>query len=164
MEDVKKGIVDPLSKEDTPLAFRLNVIAKKYYGAAAKQMENLDMERYFFVLKLIAKSEFITQQCLANCLKVDKAGIVRMIDYLSDKGLVIREVNPNDRREHRILASKKGLKYVTKIEASFNDINQKAFAGFSKSEVKQYIDMCQRINENLESLPSTEYSIIYTKN
>jgi DNA-binding MarR family transcriptional regulator len=107
---VKKGIVDPLSKEDTPLAFRLNVIAKKYYGAAAKQMENLDMERYFFVLKLIAKSEFITQQCLANCLKVDKAGIVRMIDYLSDKGLVIREVNPNDRREHRIRASKKGLK------------------------------------------------------
>jgi DNA-binding MarR family transcriptional regulator len=87
-----------------------------------------------------------------------------MIDYLSDKGLVIREVNPNDRREHRILASKKGLKYVTKIEASFNDINEKAFAGFTKAEVKQYIEMCQRINDNLQSLPSTEYSIIYTKN
>lgn len=164
MDDKKKGLIDPFSKDDTPLAFRLNVIAKNYYGAAAKQMENLDIDRYFFVLKLIAQSEFITQQCLANGLKIDKAGIVRMIDYLSEKALVKREVNPNDRREHRIVATKKGLRYVAKIEASFDDINEKAFAGFNKTEKKNFLEMCQRIKENLQELPSTEYSIIYSKN
>jgi MarR family transcriptional regulator for hemolysin len=122
------------------------------------------MERYFFVLKLIAKSEFITQQCLANGLKIDKAGIVRMIDYLSEKALVKREVNPNDRREHRIVATKKGLRYVAKIESTFDEINEKAFSGFNKTEKKQFLEMCQRINENLQTLPSTEYSIIYSKN
>ena len=131
----KKNIIEPLSLSDTPLSYRLNVLSKKYYGAVSKHFENLDLDRNFFVLNIISKHEHITQQALANMMNVDKTRIVHVIDYLSGKGLVKREVSPDDRREHRIVATKKADKYVEKISTGFNELNKTAFKGFSKVEI-----------------------------
>ena len=55
MTGKKKKIIEPLKFIDTPLAYRLNMIAKKYAGAASKLFEELDLERNFFILNLISK-------------------------------------------------------------------------------------------------------------
>jgi DNA-binding MarR family transcriptional regulator len=163
MSERKKIVIDANKATDTPLAFIFSRLAKNYYGAAAKHFEELDMERNFFVLNLISKNQPTTQQCLSNCLQIDKASIVRVIDYLSDKGLVKREVSPDDRREHHIVVTKKAANYVAKISAGFNELNQKAFKGFTKQEKEFFYTMIEKMQGNLSELPAREFSVKYTK-
>jgi DNA-binding MarR family transcriptional regulator len=163
MIEKNKTSIDPSNLPNTPLAFIFGRLTKKYYGAASKHFEELDMDRNFFTLKLIAKHEHITQQCLADYLHIDKASIVRIIDYLSEKKLVKREVSEKDRREHRIIATKKALKYVDKISSGFNTLNKVAFKGFTKQEKENFYTMMEKMHTNLSSLPAENYSLKYIK-
>lgn len=163
MSERKKVLPEPLKEADTPLAFTFNTLAKKYYGAAARQFKDLDLERHYFVLNLISKHDRMTQQCLANCLGMDKASVVRMIDYLSEKGLVKRVVSPEDRREHRIVVTKKALHYIPTIVEGFTSINQEAFRDFSRQEKQQFREMVTRMLNNLSALPAEEYTLKYVK-
>lgn len=159
MEPKKKNAINPLEQSDTPLAFRFNMLAKKYYGAATQQFEGFDLERYFYVLSVIGSHEYITQQCLANCMGIDKATVVRVIDYLTEKGLVKREVNKEDRREHIIVATPRALKIIPVIKQVFDEVNKTAFRGFTKEEKMQFIKMTNKIMANLISVPVEEVQV-----
>lgn len=161
--EAKKAGIDAEKLQDIPLAFVFNKLAKKYYGAVSKQFEELDMDRNFFVLNLIANHEQVTQQCLADYLQMDKAAIVRVIDYLSEKGLVQRVVNATDRRQYNIVTTAKATGYVAKISKGFTDINKIAFKGFSRQEKTDFETMVHKMQTNLASLPSEQYSLKYIK-
>ncbi len=162
MEQKKAGI-DIEKVADIPLAFVFSKLAKKYYGAATKHFEELDMDRNFFILNLIASHEQVTQQCLADYLQMDKAAIVRVIDYLSEKGLVERVVNAKDRRQYHIVTTAKAAVYVNKISKGFAEINKVAFKGFSKQEKTDFDTMVKKMQTNLASLPYEQYSLKYIK-
>ncbi len=162
MEQKKAGI-DAEKLQDIPLAFVFNKLAKKYYGAAGKLFEDLDMDRNFFVLNLIGSYEQVTQQCLADYLQMDKAAIVRIIDYLTEKGLVKRVANATDRRQYNIVTTPKAADYVAKISKGFADINKIAFKGFSRQEKTDFETMVKKMQTNLASLPSEQYSLKYIK-
>lgn len=151
--EVKKDI-NPLELEETPLAFRFHILSKKYTAAVAYSLEGVDMERHFQVLTVIEKHGAVTQQCLANCFCIDKATIVRIIDYLTERGLVERAVNPKDRRAHLIRATNKAKKNLPQILAAFEQTNEEAFKGFSKTEKKQFIEMSNKIMHNLVAIPA----------
>jgi len=163
MRKTKKTAIQPLTLTDTPLSFRFNMLTKKYYGAVTKHFEDLNLERNFFVLNIISKHEHVTQQSLANCLNIDKARVVHVIDYLSGKGLVKREASPEDRREHRIVPTKKGFDYVKRISKGFTELNKTAFKGFSREEKENFYTMMERIHRNLSELPSENYSLKFIK-
>lgn len=163
MTEARKGIPDPLVESEAPLGYRMSVLAKTYFGAILNNLEDLDLDKHFFMLKIIGSHDLITQQCLANCLDIDKASIVRMIDYLSEKGLVTRETNPNDRREHIIKPTRKGKRYATRIHEAYLALNNDAFAGFTKAERKAYLEMSSRLLINLKALPAKDYELTYTK-
>jgi len=160
----KRTTIEPLKLTDTPLSFRFSALAKKYYGAVTRHFEDLDLERNFFILNIISKHKNVTQQSLADCIKMDKAAIVHVIDYLSSKGLVKREKNPEDRREHRIVATRKAIAFVERISAGFVTLNKTAFKGFSKGEKEELFLMMERIDKNLSAIPSDIYSLKFIKN
>ena len=159
----KSKVLEPLSLSDTPLAFRMSIIAKQYYGAAHKHFEDIDLERNFFFLNFISKHKHISQQTLADCMHKDKTTIVHVIDYLSDKGLVKRIQNPDDRREHMIIATKKADNFINKISTGFGELNKKAFKGFNNKEKELFLNMMERIQSNVSELPSEDYSFQYIK-
>ena len=133
-----------------------NMLFKKYYHAAEQQLVGAELDRYFYVLGLICKHEKITQQCLANCLQIDKATMVRVIDYLTDKGLVKRTPHSEDRRAYIISPTTKGLKIAPKIEATFSQLNKLAFNGFSAEEKKMFIEFMNRMENNLSDVTSNK--------
>jgi len=155
----------PASKtyEETPLAFNLNTLAKLYIGIQSRQFNELDIDRYFFVLSLIIKHKNATQQCLSNCLTIDKASMVRIIDYLTENGYVKRELNPNDRREYIIVPTARAEKLYPKLVKSFRQNNEAAFEGFTKTEKETFYAMLERMFQNLSGLPADKYFIKYVK-
>jgi MarR family transcriptional regulator for hemolysin len=163
MTDSKNKVIDPLTLSDTPLAYHLNELSKKYYGAVSKHFEQLDLERNYFFLNFISKHKHITQQSLANLLNMDKTRIVHVIDYLSEKGLVKREKSIDDRREHKIVITKKAEKYIEKISKGFNELNNVAFKGFNKTERQLFFSMLDKIDLNISQLPKEKYSLKFVK-
>jgi DNA-binding MarR family transcriptional regulator len=147
----------------TPLAYKFTLLAKNYYGAAAAHFTEFDFDKYFYVLMVIGNHEKITQQCLAKYFDIDKASIVRIIDYLTDKGLVIREKNTLDRREHMIVCTEKGNTYLPQINQAFNLVNNSAFKNFTKQEQTLFFEMLNRMLENISGLPAEYYELKYVK-
>ena len=152
MLTAQKNKINPFETKDSPLSLMFNMLFKKYYHAAEQQLVGAELDRYFYVLGLICKHEKITQQCLANCLQIDKATMVRVIDYLTDKGLVKRTPHSEDRRAYIISPTTKGLKIAPKIEATFSQLNKLAFNGFRAEEKKMFIEFMNRMDNNLSDV------------
>lgn len=154
MLPTQKNKINPFESKESPLSLMFNMLYKKYDHAAEQELYHADLERYFYVLGLICKHQEITQQCLANCLQIDKATMVRIIDYLTEKDLVKRNPHNEDKRAYLISATAKGIKLAPKIEATFSQLNKLAFKGFSAEEKKMFLELMNRMDNNLSDVAS----------
>ncbi len=146
--------------EYMPMGRLMSLITKKYYGALSKNMEHLGIDRHFSPLVIIDKTkEKCTQQYLSDLLSIDKVAMVRILDYLVEKGLITRIVNPDDRREHIIKLTAKAKKTMPKIHAGIADMNKTALKGFNKNEQALLQKYIGNILKNIEDLPVNEVDI-----
>lgn len=137
-----------------PMAASMAIITKYYYGALSKMLEHLEIERYFTALYLIHKTnEKCTQQYLSDMLHVDKVSMVRIVDYLVKKGMIERIVNPDDRREHIVILTKKGEKIIPEINNAIINLNKIALKGIDKEANKIFWHAIESIMNNLKHLP-----------
>lgn len=150
-------------KMNVPVGTKALIMSKRYYGVLSKCLEDLDVERYYSVLYFLAENDGCTQQHICNNLAIDKTAMVKVIDYLIKAGYIDRNVNPDDRREHFIVLTKKGTKHTEEIVAAFKSIDDKIFADISKSEKDIFIKVLCRLTSNLEILPSNDLFFNYKK-
>lgn len=138
----------------------LVVITKNYWGALSKKLEYLGIDRHFSTMVAIDKAQQkCTQQYLCNFLNIDKVAMVRQLDYLVNKGVVKRTINPDDRREHLVQFTSKGQKIIPEIHNGINEFNKIALNGFSKQEQDLFRSYLEKIIFNLHSLPVNEIDI-----
>src|ERR1044071_8323646 len=115
-----------------PVGTKALIFSKLYYGVLSKNLENLDIERYYSILYFLHGNNGCSQQHICNNLAVDKTAMVKVMDYLIKADYVRRKVNPYDRREHFIVLTKKGMKRTEEIVRSFNAIDKEMFSNISK--------------------------------
>lgn len=152
------------SSASFPLGRGFAILAKNYFGALTKLLENSEVERYYSILILLDKTEeYCTQQFICEQLKIDKVSMVRMIDHLIKKGLVKKVQNEKDRREYFIELTTKGIKTMPELYEAIQKLNKAAFKGVPKEQQKQFMDQMNLILQNLESLPSETVYINYKK-
>lgn len=143
-----------------PIGRLMGALTKQYFGALSKSMEHLGVDRHFYPLVVIDKTEEkCTQQYLSCMLDVDKVTMVRVIDYLMEKGMITREVNINDRREHLIKLTSKAKKIMPEIYEGINKMNSLALKGLNKSDQELFYSAMKRIAKNIENLPVNEVDI-----
>jgi MarR family transcriptional regulator for hemolysin len=138
-----------------PLGKMFACLAKKTLGALSEKLDHTGLDRFFYpLLKVSEAGGTLTQQKLADVLDTDKVTTVRIIDHLSKKGLVKRQVNKLDRREHLLTLTAKGQKIIPQIERGFSEFEEAAFSGISKSDKLAFIRIMDRIKGNISLLPS----------
>lgn len=153
---------DDIFKE-LPLGRHLAILSKVYVGALTKKLEDLDIERHYSLLIVLNSKPDCNQKCLTEILKIDKASLVRVIDYLSRKGYVKRAVNPSDRREHFIRLTSKAEKAIPAITKAVHDINNIVVKGFSRSQTELFYDVLRNAQDNLSKEPVNKVVIHYKK-
>jgi DNA-binding MarR family transcriptional regulator len=92
-------------------------------------------------------------------LDVDKVSMVRVMDYLMENGMITREVNSKDRREHLIKLTAKAKKILPEVYQGINKMNSLALKGLNKSEREQFYVMMSKMAKNIENLPVNEVDI-----
>ena len=136
-----------------PVGTRSMILSKLYYGVLTKRLENIDVERYFTVLFFLNENNGCKQQVICNHLLIDKTAMVKIIDYLIKTGMVDRNVNPDDRREHFIVLTKKGQRCVDEIVNAFNMIDKAMLANVSEEEKAIFVKVLEQSTLNLQNLP-----------
>jgi MarR family transcriptional regulator, transcriptional regulator for hemolysin len=145
-----------------PLAHLLLSASKKYLGIFSQEAEDMDIDRYQYVLVLInIHNEQLTQKCLSELLEVDKSYMVSIIDYLSDKGYVLRTINEADRRQHLIRLTEKARAVVPKIEQAIRRSNAKSVENISESQIQTFLSVLHQISSNLSDAKPAEIVINY---
>ena len=123
------------SRIDQPLGRMFSFLGKSYLHLLRNKLQHLDIDRNFFALILIESSEGeINQQQLALLLDTDKVSIVRIVDYLSEKGFVKRVRTSDDRRKHNLVLTEKAKAALPEIKKCISELNQLVFSGLSENQ------------------------------
>ncbi len=153
-----------MKKESTiPIGTKALILSKYYYGVLSKSLENIDSERYFSILYFLNDNNGCNQQCICNNLAIDKTAMVKVIDYLIKNDMVERDINPNDRREHFIKLTKKGLKQTEEVVKAFKAIDNKMFSNVTKEDQEVFMRVLSQLSSNLKELPANDLFFNYKK-
>lgn len=151
-------------KYEEPLAHQLIQVTKKYLSAFSQISNEIPLERYHYVLLLIDENkECLTQKALTEILQVDKSFMVSMIDHLTEHGFVIREANPEDRREHIIKLTSKAKTIIPKINQAFKELNHQAFLNIPEEKVKTFFEVIDNLQRNFNIKSTHEIVLDYKK-
>lgn len=141
--------------KNMPLGHHMAVLSKAYVGVLVKRLEHSAVDRYYTVVQVLDRAvEPFTQQTLGRLLNVDKVSMVRIIDHLTDRGIIERINNPADRREKFIRLTPAGKQAVKEVSAATAETNDLAMQGFTGKEKEQLYRLLERMNENLGDLPA----------
>jgi MarR family transcriptional regulator for hemolysin len=143
-----------------PISRKLIHLAKIYLNVLSKRVDHLGIKRYHYVLSLIqANNGQLTQKALAEILGKDKSALVSIIDFLTEKGYIYREVNPADRRAHLLKATAKAADAVPEIIAAFDHINEVVTADITAGEMEIFNKVLLKMEENMKPYAVKELNI-----
>ncbi len=133
-----------------PLANPFIAVSKKYLSTLSKMVAQISIDRYHYVLILLdSYDEHLTQKALAEILNIDKSYMATILDYLEEKGFVIREKNPNDRREQLIKLTALAKINIPVIKEAIKKLNERAFNDICQSNKQLFNEILSKIQENL---------------
>jgi len=152
-----------------PLANPFIAVSKKYLSTLSKMVAQISIDRYHYVLILLdSHDENLTQKALAEILNIDKSYMATILDYLEEKGFVIREKNPNDRREQLIKLTALAKINIPVIKEAIKKLNERAFNDICQSNKQLFNEILNKIQENLVDtsveLRSNTHSLIKNYN
>ena len=136
-----------------PLANPFIAVSKKYLSALAKMVPHLSIDRYHYVLILIDSHQNLTQKALAEILHIDKSYMVTIMNYLEEKGYVLRNKNPNDRREQLIKLTALANQSLPMIKNAIATLNKLAFQDICEPNQQLFNEVLFAIQNNLAATP-----------
>lgn len=104
------------------------------------------------VLLTLSKQNRISQKVLSQAVNKDQPTLTRMLDILERKALVERHASKEDRRSFSIYITEKGLDLTDKLTPYIEDIFRKILNGISENDLKIYLDVLTRIDNNINDL------------
>lgn len=138
------------SQVEQPLGRMFSFLGKGYLHLLRTKLQHLDIDRNYYALVLIESHEGeVTQQELALLLDTDKVSIVRVVDYLSEKGYVKRVRKMDDRRKLSLVLTEKARLALPEIKKSFSEINEIVLNGFRSSQVEELSETIRKIKSNI---------------
>jgi DNA-binding MarR family transcriptional regulator len=124
------------------------LLRRAYVRAADCAKESLPAPnrlRDILILSMLEERAPISQQRLAELTGVNRTIVVKLIDDLENRGLVVRTRNPADRRSYALEATAAGRKALAGLQPAVDQGEARLTAGLSAGERT-------RLNELLNSL------------
>lgn len=89
---------------------------------------------------------------LAKSIGIEQPSLVRTLDQLEEKGLIVRTVCANDRRAKRIHLTEAAKPIIRQVEDVIDATRDDILSGFSETEVNALVGMIARLENNILEL------------
>lgn len=140
--------------------WEMALVSEAYLSVLSGIMSPEGIDRFFVPFLYICEhSGKITQKELAEALKRDKVSVMRIVDHLSEKELVVRKQNEADRRCQLLEVTDKARGLISKVKAAITKTNDLLFSGFSKEERIAFEKGMNKLMQRIDTLPESEYII-----
>ena len=144
--------------------FEMSRISEVYLSTLSAIMAPNGLERYFFpLIHLVKNSGKVTQKDLAIALRRDKVHTMRIVDHLSEKGLLVRKQDCNDRRCQLLEVTEKGRALMPLISAGIAQTNNLLLNNFTDSEKSVFKSCMDKMYGNINELPEPEFIVTASK-
>jgi DNA-binding MarR family transcriptional regulator len=124
-------------------------LIKRRFDRQARQTGLPITRRQAAVVLYIARNEGVSQAEVATWLDLEPIALVRMLDKLTEEGLVERRAHPTDRRVRTLWLTPAARPVVTQILTINKAIREEAFAGMPTPARDTVIDILDAIKGNL---------------
>jgi DNA-binding MarR family transcriptional regulator len=134
-------------------SFLLDRTARRVKQYAQQKFNELNFNitiDQWLVLKQVYENDKIKQNELADLLFKDNPTLTRIIDLLSDKGLILRKMHPDDRRSFNVELTKEGKKKVEQMMPRIKEIRLQAWKGLTEKDFNHFKKTLNTIYQNLE--------------
>jgi DNA-binding MarR family transcriptional regulator len=134
-------------------SFLLDRTARRVKQYAQQKFNELNFNitiDQWLVLKQVYENDKIKQNELADLLFKDNPTLTRIIDLLSDKGLILRKIHPDDRRSFNVELTKEGKKKVEQMMPRIKEIRLQAWKGLTEKDFNHFKKTLNTIYQNLE--------------
>jgi len=93
--------------------------------------------RHFGTLRVLAANEPCSQARLAICMGVTGPAVVQTIDELDRAGLLVRERNPQDRREHLLRTTEQGRRHLDRARQVMDGLQREISESLGEDAVAE---------------------------
>lgn len=100
------------------------------------------------VLARLCEEDGISQKELASRVSKDQTNVTRILDQLQRKGLIVRKVNPEDRRSFLPSVTAEGKRVYEKIAPLEEQVIEMATEGLNAQELTMLKELLRRIADN----------------
>lgn len=103
------------------------------------------------LVHLDADGDGISQTELAERVGLDTSTLVRLLDILVERGLIERQVNPDDRRARLIVLTPSGLREVQSIKTHLTQVETALLSDLSEAKVAALLKSFNTISQSVEA-------------
>lgn len=140
--------------------FEMSRISEVYLSTLSSIMAPHGLDRYYFpLLYLCEHSGKLTQKDLAEAIRRDKVYTMRIVDYLSDKDLLKRKQDCNDRRCQILEVTDNAKELVPKIKEAIAKTDELLFHDFSTKEKEDFKIGMSKLFATINTLPDPEFIV-----
>lgn len=135
--------LDPFYARAGHLIRRLNQIAVAIF---LEQTADLGLTTVqYAALHVIDERPGIDQATLSSLIAFDKTTLVKVINRLGEKGLVVRKLSSADRRRHELTSTAKGHEVIRKIVPMIDRCEQRILAPLSRADQRKFMELASRL-------------------
>lgn len=105
---------------------------------------------------LHAADQALTLKQLAQRVGLDSSTLVRVVDLLESRGLVVRETAASDRRSKSLRLTEQGLAVVADVRGKLHQVEAQVLAGMEARTVSTLREGMQQLHERLACIQTQD--------
>ncbi len=110
------------------------------------------------LVHLAGAGDGVPQTELAKRIGLDGSSLVRLLDALSERGLIERRIDPRDRRLRRIHLTEAGHKATAEIREKLSSAEVELLSVFSDAELSELLEAFDRLGDRIATVENGEGS------
>lgn len=105
----------------------------------------------FRCLRLFGTDESVNNKKIAERMNLSPSRLTRIIDGLVEKEYILREIDPDDRRNMRVMLSRRGKHLVNQLNKAYVQIHNEILQDIEVEQHEPLITAMQHLLEALEN-------------
>ena len=119
----------------------LAVISQFFERMAVYDLKPVD----FSVMSVVVHNPGVTSRQLCAALNILPPNLVKIVDALEKRGLIVRHPHPNDGRAMGLHPTENGIALMAKAEVTASTLEEEAVSRLTASERKTLLRLLQKI-------------------
>ena len=128
----------------------LSVIARYFRVFTEKRLKEFDLTfGEQSIIMFLSKNENVNQEAISKRYMIDKGMVAKTLSKLEEKGFIIREQNPDNKRENLISLTEKGVFILDNIHSTLDEWNEILMKDMSQDEINYLKNLTRKMAKNI---------------